>query len=94
MAEELKLTTPVAYPSCIGYCVDRVDLNWRDTVIHIELRGTNNEKLEYEYRGEVATNLMLGLNTANLSVKSLHRRILERLVADGVLDGIVSGSPN
>ena len=36
---------------------------------------------------------MKALNKADLSVKSLHRRVLERLIADSFLPGLVSGSP-
>ena len=45
------------------------------------------------YKGDTATTLMRALNKADLSVKSLQRRILERLVVDGKLPaGAVTGT--
>ena len=93
MAEELTLTTPITKPSTLGWTVARLDFNWREAIIHVELLGTNGERLEHDYRGTLATNLMVALNKADLTVKSLHRRVLERLLADVVLDGTISGSP-
>lgn len=92
--EQFDLTNAITYPSTTNYRVLRLDLNWADAYIHIELRGTNGERFEYAYRGAVATNLMIALNKANLSIKSLHRRVLEQLDADGILDGTISGTPD
>jgi hypothetical protein len=38
--------------------------------------------------------MMISLNKVNLSVKSLHRRVIEQLINDGKLDGTISGSPD
>ncbi len=43
---------------------------------------------------EFDRNAMVALNTANLSIKSPQRRILERLVADGKLTGSIAGTPD
>jgi hypothetical protein len=46
------------------------------------------------YDGAEAAALMLTLNTANLSVKSLHKRTIEKLQADGKLPaGTITGTP-
>ena len=37
--------------------------------------------------------LLTGLNKADLSAKSLERRIYERLIADGVITGTIAGVP-
>ena len=37
---------------------------------------------------------MRTLNTVDLSANSLHKRILDQLVAAGVLDGTVFGAPD
>jgi hypothetical protein len=38
---------------------------------------------------------MIALNKVNLSTKSLHRRIIEQLQADGLLGtGTISGAPD
>lgn len=94
MAEQLTLTVVETKPVNTYYRVARLDLNWREAIIHIELTGTNGERKGHTYDGQTATSLMVVLNTANLSVKSLHRRVLERLVADGVILGSVTGTPD
>ena len=94
MAEKLTRTTPITYPSTTEWRIGRVDLNWTAAIIHIELAGTNGERKEHDYRGPEATSLMLGLNKADLSIKSLHKRVLEKLAADGVLTGSITGIPD
>ncbi len=42
----------------------------------------------------MATTLMRVLNKANLFTKSLHKRIMEKAVADGKLTGTISGPPD
>ncbi len=49
---------------------------------------------EFRYEGSIAMTLLLALNTANLTIKSLERRVLERLIADGLLAGAVTGLPD
>ena len=69
-------------------------LNWTGQYIEIVLEGSNFEKQYIRYDGAVALNMMRALNIADLSAKSLHRRILERLAADGKLAGTISGTPD
>lgn len=40
-----------------------------------------------------ATNMIVALNKANLTIKSLERRIFEQLIADGHLSGSLTGTP-
>lgn len=96
MAEIVQLTTPEITPqiTTTDYRVFYLLLDWERASIVIHLRGTNGERKEARYDGAEATTLMVGLNKANLTIKSLHRRILERLIADGKLSGTVSGSPD
>jgi len=42
--------------------------------------------------GTRATDLMRAINKMDFRTKSQHRRIIERLVADGRLEGIISGT--
>lgn len=90
--ETLTLTTPLSTASVI---VARLILDWEGAAIYIVLRAPDGRRLEYNYSGATATALMVGLNKANLSVKSLHKRIIEQIVADHAeLAGVISGSPD
>ena len=91
--EQLDLTTPITTPSITLYRVNRLALDWPNGVINIALVDENGKETTFEYTNAEATMLMAALNTANLSIKSLHRRILEKLIADGKLDGTISGTP-
>ena len=48
------------------------------------------------YYGKQATDFMRWMNTANFTTKSMHKRILEKMVADGVIPGggTVTGTPD
>lgn len=86
--EELNLTTPVS-----KYRVARLLLDWEGQGIQIGLYE-NGIFQTFGYFGAEATQLMTALNKADLSVKSLHRRILEKLIADGKISGTISGAPD
>lgn len=96
MAETVQLTTPEVTPEVrtTDYRVIYLALDWANALIVIHLRGTNGERKEHRYIGSTATALMTQLNKLDLTVKSLHRRILERLIADGAIAGSISGSPD
>jgi len=94
MAELLTLTTPLPQPPQVtGYTVSRVLLNWEPTPqVVITLRGEDGQLVDFVYSGATATTMMVGLNKANLSTRSLNQRIFDRLIADGKLVGTVAGS--
>jgi len=94
--ETLTLTTPEVTPqiTTTEYRVVYLLLEWEQGLIVIHLRGTNGERTEVRYTGPEAVTMIRTLNTANLSVKSLHKRILEKLVADGKIAGTVTGTPD
>lgn len=94
--ETLTLTSPEVTPqvTTTDYRVMVLTLNVEGAEIVIVLRGTNGERKEARYNGPQATSLIVALNKANLSIKSLQRRVLEQLVADGKLSGAVSGTPD
>lgn len=92
MAEILTLTSPP--PALTTYAVVELYFNWDTASIQIGLRGTNGERQTFSYSGVPATALMVALNKANLSIKSLHRRVIEQLQTDGKLTGTISGSPD
>lgn len=93
MSEQLDLTVPVQPPSTLTYRVTVLHLDWPNGVINVTLVDNNGVARTVTYTNAEATTLMGILNTANLSVKSLHKRILEKLVADGKLTGTISGTP-
>lgn len=94
--EQIDLTTLESYPlpvkTVAAWQVTELHLQWRGAHIGIVLEGSDNERREVHYNGPTATALMVALNKANLSVKSLHKRILEYLVADGKLAGVITGA--
>ncbi len=89
MAEILTATVPGQFE------VRRLLLDLDRQLIEIVIRenGGSGHRL-FTYEGSTAVTLILALNKANLSITSLQRRILERLVADGKLTGTVSGTPD
>ena len=90
--EQLDLTVPITHSA---YKVIGLNLDWEGATVTIFLKCVSTgQQLTFNRSGLVATNLMLGLNKADLSVKSLHKRILEYLVSEGELTGSVSGSPD
>lgn len=94
--EQLDLATPQAYPATTStvtnWKVDQLLLQWAVAHIQIILLGPTGERYEINYNGAVATSLMVTLNKANLSVKSLHKRILEYLITDGKIAGTITGT--
>jgi hypothetical protein len=101
--EELTLTDPVVVPEKVTnkYHVVSFLMNMEAMshptekgLILIELRDNHGAPLMHQYVGNEATTLIKTLNTANLTTKSMHKRILEKLANDGVLPGTVSGTPD
>ena len=102
--EELELSDPIIIPEKVTdkYRVVALTLDLETVVlpatvpgfVGITLRDNNNERSHYSYEGQTAKDMIKFLNTANLSVKSMHKRILERLSADGKLPGTVVGTPD
>lgn len=90
--ETLSITSPP--PQQTTWRVNEVYFNWDAQSIQIGLKGTNGEAKHHTYSGTTAQSLLVALNKANLSTTSLHRRIIDRLVSDGVIAGTVSGSPD
>lgn len=94
MPERISLTTPIAPPTRATYTLKRLSLEPLDERVYIELVGNDGKTLEHTYTGTEATVLMVVLNKANLSTNSLHKRLFTKLIADGVLAGAISGSPD
>ena len=98
MAEQLDLTIPITTPTLTFWRVEEIRLRRASVAlpasVFVLLRGTSGEVLTHLYEGVVAAQLIQLLNTANLTTQSLERRVLARLIADGVLAGTISGSPD
>jgi hypothetical protein len=62
--------------------------------VAIVCRDNNDAIYSHRYTGTTAINMIKQLNTANLTIKSLHKRVLEKLSADGILPGTVTGEPD
>lgn len=105
--EELVLTTPEVVPEKVTakYRVIALLMNMEypnDVIIpgiepgyiNINLKNEHNEPSSYEYRGKQAIDMIKFLNTANMTTKSMHKRVLEQLSKDGLLPGTVQGTPD
>jgi hypothetical protein len=95
MAEQLDLTTPIVESKTTrNYKVVfiQMDIELKTIVIHV--KSDLSERKEILYTGQVAVDYVKFINTANFSVKSLNKWILQRLSTDGVLVGTVSGAPD
>lgn len=102
--EELVLTDPVVEPekitstyrvTSVTLCIEPPDVfNLPEPAVVIDLRDNHNGRFQHMYLGDQAVTMIKQLNTANLSTKSMHKRILEKLSTDGVLPGTVTGTPD
>lgn len=63
-------------------------------LVSIKLKNDAGGYLYHQYTGTAALNMIKTLNTANLTTKSMQKRILEKLAADGVIPGTVQGTPD
>jgi hypothetical protein len=62
--------------------------------VNIKLKDDAGNYSVYQYTGKKAVQMIQQLNTANLTQKSMQKRILEKLSADGLLPGTVQGTPD
>jgi hypothetical protein len=93
MAEKIDLAAPdQATPGTMEYRIAGLFLNVEDEYVEVNLRGANGELRVERY--DDALPMIVALNKANLSTKSLQRRIMERLITDGRLAGTISGTPD
>ena len=86
-----KITLDTAIMQSAGskdFVVQDIHLDWRHNIIRIRIGETGEfgRSLEIvEYTGQTARDMMIALNKANMSTKSLNKRIMERLQVDGYL---------
>ena len=105
MAEEFVLTDPVVEPAKTvnKYKVMSIqmDSEWQTSTPGVtglaafRLQDNLGNYFFHQYEGETAMSFIKFVNTGNFTTKSLQRRILERLTAEGVLPpGNVQGTPD
>lgn len=88
--EQVDLTTP---ETCTNYRLANLFLDWDGQQIVVCLRcAATGKVLTFTYSGTEARNMMVVLNKANLTANSLHKRVLDKLIADGKIAGSVSGT--
>lgn len=94
--EQVDLTTPDQVRAGTStYKVARLTLDFGNGYIYISLIGANGEEKTVTYeRSAGGPALMRSLNRPGMQTKSLHRRIMEKLIADGHLVGSISGMPD
>lgn len=95
MAERIDLTVAETKPSNARYTLERLTLDWPAGTIHIQLKGQNGEAKSVVYNSTTTPTgqtLMIALNKANLTTRSLVQRIFDRLLTDGHLVGTVAGT--
>ncbi len=85
MSEQHDLSAPIVPPSLTYYRIVLLTLDWTNSVIRVGLQSSDGALTYAMYEGALALTFMTALNTVNLSVSSLQRRILNRLAADGKL---------
>lgn len=91
----VELFVPTTPDTISNFRVVRLTFDWTAAKIRIEVRDEDGRVTPFVYSGATATTLMNQLNTVDLSTQSLHRRIINRLVADGFLPaGSITGSPD
>lgn len=93
--ESVVLTTPITAAPVISYSIRYINLSWEMKVVEVGYTDNLGQANTKRYDGQTATNMIIALNKANLSIKSLHRRVMEQLMTDGVLPaGSITGTPD
>lgn len=110
MAEDYELTDPIVVPEIVTtkYKVRAMNLDFEAVIagtptnptpqvgqITIRLRDNNEQILVCTYVGQEAIDMMKWMNTANFTVNSMQKRILQKLEQDGKIpSGDITGTPD
>lgn len=94
MAEILTLTTPISQATITSYSLVYLMFDLLGGVIEMTVQSNIGQTKTRRVVGQTAIDLMHTLNIANLSTKSLQRRVLEYMAAQGDFSGTISGTPN
>lgn len=104
MAERIELTTPI--PAAPRWFVQSLTVrrgmsaaggvitpNAADSQITVALLAENGQVKVHDWTGATADALIVSLNKINLTPpNTLNKRILDRLIADGVILGVSAGT--
>lgn len=94
MAEQIVLTQPDgANPGVPAYSVSALNLDFDSKTIIVVLRSVDNKIRTETYNAQQGADQILSAFN-KLTAQSLHRRILNRLIADGRLQGTIDGTPD
>ena len=103
MAEELVLTDPIVITekvvnkyrvSSLNMCIDEAQIpGMPPGYIIINLKNNYDVPSQYVYSGDEAIDFIKWMNTANFTVNSMQKRVLQKLSNDGHLPGTVTGTP-
>lgn len=93
MAEQLVLTGPETTPPVFEYQIHILSLDRTLGRVVISVKGNNGSLKTFKYEGNQGANMIKAINKGNFTVNSLHKQMLEKLVADGYLSGTVTGQP-
>ena len=95
--EKYALTTPQARTSVAEIQIRLVVLNWETQSVTVSWKDNAGGEFSHTYASNTTPTgrtLMVALNRADLTTRSLYKRVLERLAADGVIaPGTVTGAP-
>jgi hypothetical protein len=95
MAESLVLTTPEQPPAVTSWKITSIEFYVETQRITCSVVSDSGERRSRTETGPTAVSLMSTLNTANGTIKSLQRRVLEYLQSKGDLAaGAVTGAPD
>ena len=96
MAEQVDLTAPIVHGNTTNLHLGRIAIDIDASAVVATLTGANGDTVTKVYdatTNPTGASLISTLNTSNNSTTSLIRRVYNRLIADGVIAGTVSGTP-
>lgn len=95
MAEQVDLTTAETFTSTTSYKVVLLTFDRLTPMIHIRVQANVSGRFkDFRYESSTALALMNQINKANLTSNSMEKRVLQRLIDDGLLIGTISGTPD
>jgi hypothetical protein len=93
MAERLQLNVSTTI-TLTGWDIYSLYLGRIEKRIEIQMIGDDGDRRTELIDGTTAETLLKQLNSANLSIKTLYRRVMEWLIANRGYQGTVTGTPD
>lgn len=94
--ERVDLTAPIVKTSTQNCALDVLTLDVTRSAIFVTMRCNNGDTVSKTYDGgttPTGASLLSTLNRGNFTTNSLIKAVYNRLTADGVITGTVSGTP-